>query len=163
MRSSVALAAFLLVLSPARTAELPRDSRVIGRLAIEQVRHRHRLWPSSNPAPKGPLAVSALLPRLAAAVDDDDRKITALSRVYGITLTGADLQSELDRMARDTRDPQRLAEMWRALGNDPVRIADVLARPLLADRRLRERFAADPASAGAALRPEAGSGISSAR
>src|SRR5262249_31326220 len=143
MRVAVTLAAFLLVPSPARTAELPRDSRVTERLAIEQIRHRHRLWPESNPAAKSPLPAAALLPRPAAAVDDDDRKITALSRVYGITLTGADLQSELDRMARDTRDPRRLAEMWRALRNDPVRIATVLARPLVADRLLRERFAAD--------------------
>src|SRR5215471_12151818 len=149
MRFGFALAALVLALSPARTSDPQRDTRVEARVAIEQVRHRHRLWPSSNPAPKVALSVGALVPRLAAAIDDDDRKVTALSRLYGITLTGAALQAELHRMARDSRDPDRLAEMWRALRNDPARIADALARPLLADRMLRERFAADPASAGA--------------
>jgi N-acetylneuraminic acid mutarotase len=150
MRLVTAIAAALLVLASARAADPQHDARVASRLAIEQVRHRHRLWPESNPKAKAPLPVESLLPKIAAAIDDDDRKVAALVRVFGIALTAADLQAELDRMARDTRDPERLQEMWTALANDPARIADALARPLLADRRLRERFAADPASAGAA-------------
>ena len=42
----------------------------------------------------------------------------------------------MDRMARDTKQPEVLRELFEALGNDPFVIAECLARPVLAERDL---------------------------
>ncbi len=117
--------------------------------ALETVRWRHRIWPASNPGTKPPL-VRVLDDRvLRERVDDGLRKAHALDRLWRRPLTRADLQGELDRMARDSKDPARLAETWAALGNDAARIAEVEVRPTLADRLLRELYARDPRFHGA--------------
>ena len=46
-------------------------------------------------------------------------------------------------MARSTRDPAVLAELFAALDNDPRLIAETLARQTLADRRIRALYADD--------------------
>jgi hypothetical protein len=42
----------------------------------------------------------------------------------------------MDRMARQTRQPDVLRELFEALGNDPFVIAECLTRPALAERLL---------------------------
>ena len=49
----------------------------------------------------------------------------------------------MDRMARGTKDAATLRELFAALGNDPVLIAECLARPALADRLLHEKYAGE--------------------
>ena len=49
-------------------------------------------------------------------------------------ITAEQLQAEMDRMARDTKQPEVLRELFEALGNDPAVIAECLARPILAER-----------------------------
>src|SRR5437762_4916067 len=53
-------------------------------------------------------------------------------------ITAEQLQAEMNRMARDTKQPGVLRELFQALGNDPVVIAECLARPILAERLVRE-------------------------
>src|SRR5262249_2534995 len=43
-------------------------------------------------------------------------------------------QTEMERMASHTRQPDLLRELFAALGNDPFVIAECLARPVLAER-----------------------------
>ena len=40
----------------------------------------------------------------------------------------------MDRMAKHTKQPEVLRELFQALGNDPLVTAECLARPMLADR-----------------------------
>src|SRR4029077_5543775 len=49
-------------------------------------------------------------------------------------ITAEQLQAEMDRMAKHTKQPEMLRELFEALGNDPFCIAECLARPILADR-----------------------------
>jgi N-acetylneuraminic acid mutarotase len=44
----------------------------------------------------------------------------------------------MDRMARDTKQPDVLRELFEALGNNPAVIAECLARPILAERLIAE-------------------------
>ena len=44
----------------------------------------------------------------------------------------------MDRMARDTKQPEVLRELFEALGNDPAVIAECLARPMLAERLIAD-------------------------
>ena len=51
-------------------------------------------------------------------------------------ITPEQLQAEMDRMARNTKQPEMLRELFQALGNDPFVIAECLARPVLSERLL---------------------------
>ena len=42
----------------------------------------------------------------------------------------------MDRMARDTKQPEVLRELFEALGNDPFVIAECLAKPTLVERNV---------------------------
>ena len=42
----------------------------------------------------------------------------------------------MDRMAKQTKQPEVLRELFKALGNDPFAIGECLARPALAERNL---------------------------
>jgi len=44
-------------------------------------------------------------------------------------------------MARHTKHPEMLRELWAALGNDPYVIAECLARPALAEALVSESYA----------------------
>ena len=48
-------------------------------------------------------------------------------------ITADQLQTEMNRMARDTKQPEVLRELFHALGDDPAVIAECLARPVLAE------------------------------
>ena len=58
-------------------------------------------------------------------------------------ITAEQLQAEIDRMARDTKQPEVLRELFEALGNDPAVIAECLARPILAERLIADLSAQD--------------------
>ena len=58
-------------------------------------------------------------------------------------ITAEQLQAEMDRMARDTKQPEVLRELFEALGNDPAVIAECLARPILAERLIADLSAQD--------------------
>ncbi|MBI3426526.1 MAG: hypothetical protein HY011_26665 [Acidobacteria bacterium] len=120
------------------------EDRVAAQRAIEEVYHRHRLWPTDNPQPKPSLEAmigeDALRGQSARVVEDALRLSTALAVYFSAPVSAADLQAEVDRMARDTRQADVLRELWAALGNDPLRVAECLARPLLVERLVRLRF-----------------------
>ncbi len=76
-------------------------------------------------------------------------KAALLEQRWGVTISDAELQQELDRMARRTRRPERLRRLFATLGNDPALIAEVLVRPHLVDRRLRSIYQHDSEKGGA--------------
>src|SRR5262245_21572118 len=132
----------LLVL-PVRAAEPKSGSDLLScRAAIEEVYWRARAWPAGNPGVKPQL--SAVLPedRLAELVDESLTRSAALAR-FGSPITTEQIQTEIDRMARDTRRPAMLREIWAALDDDPEKVAECLVRPILADRLLRSWYEAN--------------------
>jgi len=58
----------------------------------------------------------------------------ALEDYWHRPLTAEQLQAEMDRMAKHTKQPEVLRELFEALGNDPYVIAECLARPGLSER-----------------------------
>lgn len=118
-------------------SQLGIEERVEAQRAIEEVYWRNRTWPDQNPQPKPPL--DAVMPdeALRAKVESYLKKSNALERWWGRPITAEQLQAELDRMSRQSRDPRMLRELFEALGNDSFVIAETLGRPLLADRLIR--------------------------
>jgi hypothetical protein len=81
---------------------------------------------------------------LREKVTDALRMSDALSTIWNQPITGEQLQAEIDRMAAASKQPGMLREIWAALGNDPHLIAECLARPILAERLMRNRYSNDP-------------------
>ncbi|HEX5044956.1 MAG TPA: MopE-related protein [Candidatus Polarisedimenticolaceae bacterium] len=125
----------------AASRTLTFEQRVAAQRAIEEVYWRHRIWPKDNPTPKPSLGVVFPEAALRAKVDDTLRKSHALETFWGGSITPRQLQAELDRMARSTRDPQRLRELFDALHGDPFLAAEVLARRSVAERLIRSAHA----------------------
>jgi N-acetylneuraminic acid mutarotase len=130
------LISFLYV-DAATARQLSLDERVQARRAIEAVYWRHRIWPTENPTPKP--ALDTLIPpaALRARVEDSLRKSNALDQLWRRAVTGEQLQAELNRMTSQSKRPEVLGEIFQALGNDPLLIAEALARPALTDRLLQ--------------------------
>jgi hypothetical protein len=72
--------------------------------------------------------------QLENKVADYLRDSLALEDHWQRPITAEQLQAEMDRMARDTKQSEVLRELFEALGNDPAVIAECLARPILAER-----------------------------
>jgi hypothetical protein len=148
--ASLALSLLLPALfTPAQAAppngrrELSLTDRIETQRAIEEVRWRHRIWPDVNDRPKPALADVLPSAALEARVRDSLRKSAALDVYWRRPLTREQLQAEVDRMTRDSRDPQALREIFAALRDDPVLIRECLARPILAERLARNWYAFD--------------------
>jgi len=148
----VALA--LVVVAPARAAEpdgsgvLTLDSRIAAQVLIERFWFDHREaagTPDDAAALDPDAAFAAAMP--PTALREKVEKSLARSRVlrerYGIALSPEMLRGEVARMAKETRDPARLRELFATLGNDGLLIAETLGREGLSERILRGRFDAD--------------------
>jgi hypothetical protein len=107
------------------------------RAAIERVYHNRRL---GEKAPFEQALPDAAIRRL---VERDLRKEIALKRAYGLEVSHAQVEAEVRRIESSTRAPEVLAELKVALGNDPRRFARAVARPLVVERELRDRFGDD--------------------
>jgi N-acetylneuraminic acid mutarotase len=115
--------------------------RVAFQRAIEDVYWRHRIWPRENPNPKPSLDAVMSQAQLENKVAGYLRDSLALENYWRQPITAEQLQAELDRMARDTKQAGVLRELFEALGNDPAVIAECLGRPILAER-LMSNFSA---------------------
>jgi hypothetical protein len=137
---SGALLAFFRPETPANTPQrtLTFAERVVYQRAIEDVYWRHRIWPSERPDPKPSLDVVMSQAQLEKKVADYLRNSRALEDYWQRPLTAQQLQAEMDRMAKHTRQPQVLREIFHALSDDPAVIAECLARPVLAERMITE-------------------------
>src|SRR5437773_8207243 len=112
--------------------------------AIEDVYWRHRIWPKERPDPKPSLDVVMSQATIEKKVQDYLRNSELLEQSWQKPITPEQLQTEMERMAQHSKQPEVLRELFAALGNNPFVIAECLARPVFA-----ERFAnGDPVAAG---------------
>src|SRR6184192_4118542 len=117
--------------------------RVAYQRAIEDVYWRHRIWPRERPDRKPSLDAVMSQEQLEKKVAGYLRKSQALEDYWQRPITSEQLQAEMDRMAKNTKQSEVLRELFEALGNNPFVIAECLARPALAERLLRNWYAGD--------------------
>ncbi|HXI02382.1 MAG TPA: hypothetical protein VNI57_04325, partial [Candidatus Saccharimonadales bacterium] len=153
LRPILLLLVIALAGSPAVSATLTMQERVEAQRAIEEVYWRHRIWPPENPPPKPPLSVLMPDEAIRARVETTLARSVALEVLWNRPVTAAQLQAELDRMTRHSRNPAMLGEIFEALGNDPLLLRECLARPILVDRLIEGWYARDGRFHGA-LREE---------
>ena len=109
------------------------------RAAIERVYYDHRL------GDKPPFEQTLPRETLERLVREDLRKEAALKKVYGVEVTPALLEAEVQRINTTTRAPEILAELKTALAHDPKRFARTVARPIVVERLMRDKFENDDA------------------
>lgn len=129
--------------------------RIEAQRRVEQVYWSQRTWPADNPGPKPALAEVLDEATLARRAEQGVIESALLFERFGVRIETATLRGEIERMARDTQRPAVLRALFAALDDDPVLIAETLARPIVADRLLHdafERSIAGPKST-VALRP----------
>ncbi len=131
--------ALLAFFSPEASSKLSQRTltfaeRVGYQLAIEEVYCRHRIWPKERRDSKPALDAVMSQAQLENKVADYLGKSQALEDHWQRPITAGQLQGEMDRMARHTKQPEVLGELFEALGNDPFVIAECLAKPTLAER-----------------------------
>ena len=133
---------------PAVARELSFEERVAATTAIERVYYAHRQG-ATEPFEKA-------VPR--AVIEEKVRRTIAqsllLERRHRSPITAEMLRRELERVAANTQLPERLEQIFDALGNDPVLVQECLIRPALADRLVRT-FVADDEALQANRRAEA--------
>src|SRR5215467_14447960 len=108
--------------------------RVSYQRAIEEVDWRHRIWPKENSEIKPSFDSVMSQARIEDKVADYLRKSQALEDYWQRPITSEQLQAEMDRMAKNTKQPEVLQELFEALGNNPGVIAECLAKPVLTQR-----------------------------
>src|SRR5436305_339044 len=139
------LLAFLRPEAPANLSQrtLTFAERVAYQRAIEDVYWRHRIWPKERPDAKPSLDAVMSQAQLERKVTDYLLKSQALEDYWERPITAEQLQAEMDRMAKHTKQPEVLRELFAALGNDSFIIAECLARPALAERLLTSWYGYD--------------------
>src|SRR5207302_3522799 len=123
--------------------QLSLADRIVSQRAIEEVYWRHRIWPKERPDPKPSLDAVMSNAQVEKKVADYLRKSQALEDYWQRPITAEQLQAEMDRMTRHTKQPEVLRELFETLGNDPFVIAECLARPALAERLVTNWYAYD--------------------
>ena len=123
--------------SSARERGLSFEERVRAQEAIERVYYSHQLEAAAPFEKAVPRAV------LEAKVTRYLKQSAALEEVWRTPVTGAMLEAELRRIASRTRDPERLREIYSALGDDSILIQECFARAALVERLTRSFFEGD--------------------
>ena len=131
---AVCVVPFALAQRTVSTRTLTFAERVAYQRAIEEVYWRHRIWPKERPDPKPSLDAVMSQAQIERKVHDYLRKSQALQDYWQQPITSEQLQAEMNRIAKHTKQPEVLRELFQALGNDPLVIAECLARPMLAER-----------------------------
>src|SRR5213594_297433 len=129
--------------------------RVAYQRAIEDVYWRHRIWPKENAQPKPSLDEVMSAQQIEKKVEDYLRDSQALEVYSQRPIAPEQLQAEMERMARNTKQPEVLRELFEALGNDPFVIAECLARPVLTERLVADLSPNDRGQRFALLRAQA--------
>jgi N-acetylneuraminic acid mutarotase len=136
---SLALAIYpwLFVIPEALARDLTFEDRVNAQEAIDRVRYSHQLGATE------PFEEAMPREALEARVRSYLQKSMVLESFWNTKVTPEMLRAEVGRMARTSRMPERLHELFHALGDDPGVIGECLARPAIVDRLSRHFFAHD--------------------
>lgn len=117
--------------------DLTFERRLEAQAAIERVYYSHQIGVTL------PFDQAVTREILEKKVRNYLKQSVALDRYWHTPVSGEMLRAEAQRIARGTRMPERLSELYAALGDDPLLIQECLVRPVLVDRLARAFFSGD--------------------
>lgn len=130
-RAHAAATSFLVAIgcvSSTLARELTFEDRVRAQEAIERVQYTHQVGATK------PFEQAVSESALEAKVTRYLKQSAALEVYWHTPVTDEMLRREVLRQATRTRMPDRLRELYRTLDDDPLLVAECLARPALVDR-----------------------------
>jgi N-acetylneuraminic acid mutarotase len=125
--------------------DLTFDDRLKAQEAIERVYYSHQIGATKSFGEAVPRAL------IVRKVHTYLEETAALEKFWHTPITETMLEHELSRMSRGSRMPERLGELYDALGNDHDVILECLVRPELVGRLARSFFDYDKPIHAAAL------------
>lgn len=129
--------------SPSRPAGLSLQARTWAVATVKKIYLEHRTMPPGAVDTVTPPDERTIVTAARRQVEKSLRMTAALKRIWHEELSGRQLQAELDRIARRTKRPEILRLIFESLDNDPVLLAESLARPILVERFLQRRYDSD--------------------
>ena len=123
--------------APATAQALTFGDRVAAQEAIERVYYSHQIGATRSFEDAVPRAL------LEVRVRTYLKESAALEQFWNTPVTAEMLGAEMERIAHGTRFPERLREIYRALGDNPLLARECFARPILVSRLVRKFFASD--------------------
>src|SRR4029453_11823715 len=108
------------------TKTLTFAERVAYQRAIEEVYWRHRIWPKENRQVKPSLDAVMSQTQIEKKVEDYLRDSQLVGDYWQRPIIPEQLQTEMERMAQHTKQPEILRELFAALGDNPFVIAECL-------------------------------------
>ncbi len=127
-------------------ASITYQQRIDAQRAIEKVYHEQRSAYTQRTSPQTaitPFEETITEEILKAKVDKYLACSSLLEQIWGDNSTPERLQGEMDRMAKYTKSPEVLQKLFDSLNNDPILIAETLARQTLAEKLARSRYSSD--------------------
>src|SRR3989441_2723948 len=137
--STAVLFLSVLLAPPARAMarDLTFEERVKAQEAIERVYYSHQIGATK------PFEEAVPRELLESKVRTYLKQTVALETTWRTALTSEALQHELQRIVRSSRTPERLEEIFQALGHDAFLIQECFVRPTLVNRLARAFFSTD--------------------
>jgi hypothetical protein len=105
------------------------------RTAVERVYYENRI------GRKAPFEEHVTQDSIVGKINLAAKKEAILDHRYNIEITPEQLKAECERIDSSTRAPEMLEQLKSALGNDQVRFAETVAKPIVVDALLRQIYA----------------------
>ena len=134
LAAAAAFSSILVARPTAQPRQVSFEERVRAQEAIERVYYSHQIGAHLSFEEAVPSTV------LERKVRTYLRQSAALATIWNDPITSTMLRDELDRVARGTRFPERLEEIFTALDHDSFLIQECFVRPVLAERLAHEHF-----------------------
>ncbi len=98
-------------------------------------------WPTENKQTKPKFSQVYSQEHVTEMITDSWMMERALSELFSYKIIRTMLQADLNRMAKNSRDPSGLKALFNAMKDDPELIANCVSRPYLIKKKLRDKFA----------------------
>ena len=120
-----------------------KDKLVACTRSYEKLLWDNRIWPEVNKAKKLSFEEIITDEMIVERVEDTARKVNALSNYWNSPVTCNQLQAEMKRIARNTKQPAFLKKIVQSVHNEPRIIANCIVMPILTERLIRNWYAYD--------------------
>jgi N-acetylneuraminic acid mutarotase len=107
---------------------------------IQSYKWANQIWPKSNNEPKPSFASIVQSGEIRKQLLTNLKKQAILTRDFNLDITSAMVQHDLNRMAQNSRSPQKLNQLFKLLGNDAQTIAHCLSRSYLVKTKFSHIF-----------------------
>lgn len=107
------------------------DKQLSCQLKIQKLQWSHTIWPEQNETPKPLFSDRVHLKTIKQNINDILVREQFLSEYHSTIISSEMLQKELDRIVRDSKNPNRLKQYFKLFDYDANSIVECLVRPIV--------------------------------